>query len=188
MSLWSSLSIEALLVLVVLGLTGVILSRLARRQIYRVEVAGRSMSPTLEPGDWLLLRRGPPSANESAFGLVVAARDRYGRLLLKRIVGLPGESLRVGKAVSVNGCDLLEPYASGEVPVTSYRGVSRLGASEFFLLGDHRNASTDSRELGPIKLDSLEGVVFARYWPPHRIGLLRRPKRCWITTPAAAKH
>jgi signal peptidase I len=158
---------------------------LARRQLYRVEVAGGSMHPALQPGDWLLLRRGAPptgpgaGARAHAFGLVVTARDRSGRLLLKRIVGLPGESLRVGPAVQVNGRELIEPYASGDAPTASYRGVSRLDADELFLLGDRRDASTDSRELGPLPISTVEGVVLARYWPPRRIGLLRRPERHW---------
>jgi signal peptidase I len=167
-----------------------------RRRLYRVEVAGDSMRPTLAPGDWLLLRRGPPPADDEpegagtgagAFGLVVAARDRSGRLLLKRIVGLPGESLRVGAAVQVNGRELIEPYASGTAPPASYRGVSRLATGELFLLGDRRDASTDSRELGPFALAAIEGVVLARYWPPRRIGLLHRPARRWAVAPAAGQ-
>jgi signal peptidase I len=165
------------------------LGGLGRRRLYRVEVAGSSMHPALQPGDWLLLRRGAPAAGpgagDGAFGLVVAARDRSGRLLLKRIVGLPGESLRVGAAVQVNGRELIERYASGEAPAASYRGVSRLGEDELFLLGDRRDASTDSRELGPLPLAAVEGVVLARYWPPRRIGLLRRPTRRWAAKPAA---
>ena len=81
--------------------------------------------------------------------------------------------------------ELIERYASGEAPAASYRGVSRLGADELFLLGDRRDASTDSRELGPLPLAAVEGVVLARYWPPRRIGLLRRPERHWAAKPAA---
>ncbi len=87
--------------------------------------------------------------------------------------------------MQVNGRELLEPYALGEAPAASYRGVSRLGAGELFLLGDRRDASTDSRELGPIPLAAVEGVVLARYWPPRRLGLLRRPARRWAAAPAA---
>ncbi len=151
------------------------------------------MSPELEPGDWLLLRRNAPCLRSetdfgscAAFGLVVAARDGPGRLLLKRVVGLPGEALRVGETLQVNGRELLEPYASGVAPPTSYRGVARLGAGELFLLGDRRDASTDSRELGPIPLAAVEGVVIARYWPPRRIGRLRRPDRSWAPRRSAS--
>ena len=141
------------------------------------------MRPALEPGDWLLLRRGAPSpgqlASGAAFGLVVAVRAPDGRLLIKRIVGLPGESLRIGATVEVNGRDLDEPYASGDAPRAGYRGVARVGPDSLVLLGDRRDRSTDSRDFGPLGVGSVEGVVLARYWPPHRIGRLLRPERRW---------
>ena len=160
-----------------------VLACLARRHLFRIEVRGASMRPALEPGDWLLLRRGAPSpsllASGEAFGLVAAARSPGGRLLLKRIVGLPGESLRAGATVRVNGRELDEPYASGEAPASSYRGVSRLGPDSLFLLGDRRDQSTDSRDFGPLPAAAVEGIVLARYWPPRRIGRLNRPARRW---------
>lgn len=169
-----------------LGALGAVLGRLAHRHLYRVAVAGDSMRPTLAPGDWLLLRRGPPPLDRAtsvdASGLIVAARDHSGRLLLKRIVGLPGESLRVGQTVLVDGRELREPYASGVAPPATYRGVSRLSTDTLFLLGDRRDMSTDSRDFGPVTLASIEGVVLARYWPPHRIGWLPRPSRSWTAT------
>ena len=141
------------------------------------------MRPALEPGDWLVLRRGAPSAEQlasgAASGLVVAARSPDGRLLIKRIVGLPGESLRIGATVEVNGRGLDEPYASGEAPRPGYRGVSRVGPDALVLLGDRRDRSTDSRDFGPLSVAAVEGVVLARYWPPRRIGRLVRPERRW---------
>src|SRR5690606_3936483 len=117
------------------------------RRWQRVEVAGDSMTPALMPGDYLLLRHGPPSP-ERAYGQIVVTDDPRpeggGRLLLKRIVGLPGEALRVGGGVQVNGRRLIEPYAHGDDPVVQHRGVQRLAEDTYFLLGDHRAASTDS--------------------------------------------
>lgn len=142
------------------------------------------MRPALEPGDWLLLRRGAPSpeqlASGEAFGLLVAARSPGGRRLIKRIIGLPGESLRIGAAVEINGRRLDEPYASGEAPRPSFRGISRVGEESLVLLGDRRDRSTDSRDFGPLGVEAVEGVVLARYWPPRRIGALPRPVRRWV--------
>ncbi|MEX2228408.1 MAG: signal peptidase I, partial [Dehalococcoidia bacterium] len=148
-----------------------------RRRYYRVEVAGRSMHPALQPGDYLIVRRGPPEAGVAAFGRIAALRDTEGRLLLKRVVGLPGEALRVGTVVQVNGRALVEPYAHGASPQAQFRGLNRLGDGEYFLLGDRRDASTDSRNFGPVHRDRLDGVAIARYWPPARIGRLARPRR-----------
>ncbi len=153
---------------------------LARLGWMRVEVAGESMTPALEPGDFLVLRRGAPRG-AAAFGQIVATHDPRpegdGRLLLKRVVGLPGEALRVGGGVQVNGRVLLEPYAHGETPYEQHRGINRLEADEFFLLGDHRGASTDSRDFGPVHASRIVGVAVARYWPPSRVARLRPPER-----------
>ena len=162
-----------------------------------VEVAGESMTPALRPGDFVLLRRtllgrtpqgrtllgrtllrrATSSLSRIAYGRVVATRDGEGRLLLKRVIGLPGESLRVGARVEVNGRTLIEPYAHGETPPAQYRGVARLGPDQYFLLGDNRAASTDSRDFGAVHASQLEGAAWLRYWPPGRIGVLRRPRR-----------
>ena len=160
------------------GIAGAVAA--ARRGWMRVEVAGESMTPALLPGDFLVLRRGAP-AETNAFGQIVATRDPRaegdGRLLLKRIVGLPGEALRVGGGVQVNGLVLLEPYAHGEPPAEQHRGINRLGSGEYFLLGDHRGASTDSRDFGPVTAARIEGTAALRYWPPRRAGRLQPPER-----------
>ena len=162
------------------------LSRLAAR-VQAVAVAGESMAPALLPGDFLLLRRrslpggagsaGVTDGNRAA-GLIVAARvDDQPRLLLKRIIGLPGETVRAGIGVEINGHTLTEPYVSGRAAVADYRAVDRLRPGEYFLLGDLRSASSDSRHFGPVRADQIEATALLRYWPPSRVGLLRSPRR-----------
>lgn len=153
---------------------------IARRRFTRVEVMGESMTPALLPGDYLVLRRGaPPRGNEA--GHIVATADPRpgadGRLLLKRIIGLPGESLRVGGAVQINGRILREPYAHGDAADELHRGVNRLSPDAYFLLGDHRGASTDSRDFGPVTRDRIEGYAVFRYWPPARAARLHPATR-----------
>ena len=153
------------------------------RLFSRVEVAGDSMTPALQPGDFLLVRRGAPS-REHAFGQIVTTEDprpeAAGRVLLKRIIGLPGEALRVGGGVQVNSRYLIEPYAHGSDPVEQHRGVHRLVEDTYFLIGDHRAASTDSRDFGPIPRDRLTGAAVLRYWPPSRFGRLVPPERRFL--------
>ncbi len=148
-----------------------------RRGWFRVAVAGESMSPALRPGDFLVLRRGGPPSGARAFGRIVAAEAPGGRLVLKRVIGLPGESLRVGTAVQINGRVLLEPYAHGATPPHQFRGLNRLGDDEYFLIGDARDASTDSRDFGPVARSAIMGVVVGRYWPLGRACRLRAPAR-----------
>lgn len=148
-------------------------ARLVRcyRSLHVVAVEGASMSPALRPGDFILLRRGIPPASRAA-GRIVAARAPGGRLVLKRIVGLPGESLHIGKSVAIDGHTLDEPYAHGAAVPTVTRSWPTLNAGQFFLVGDHRAASTDSRHFGPLHADAIEGTAWLRYWPPTRAGRL----------------
>jgi signal peptidase I len=160
---------------------------LLRRRLTRVEVAGESMTPALLPGDFLVVRRGAPRLDH-AYGQIVATTDPRpegeSRLLLKRVVGLPGESLRVGGGVLVNGRRLDEPYAHGDDPIAQHRGVQRLAEDTCFVLGDNRAASTDSRDFGPVHRSRIEGVAILRYWPPSRMGWLRPPARRFQDAPA----
>jgi len=151
-----------------------------RVRLTTVAVAGRSMSPALEPGDFLLVRLGGAPRDQRAAGRIVLAAGPEERLLLKRVVAVPGESVRVGDAVQINGHTLDEPYAHGVADPAAYRGVHQLADAEYFVLGDRRDASTDSRDFGPVRADHIDGVAWLRYWPPARAGLLRRPLRRFL--------
>jgi len=159
------------------------LLRRLRHCYYRVAVVGDSMSPALHPGDYLLLRRGPASGVQAA-GSLVAIRDATGRPLLKRVVGLPGESIRVGTDIQINGVPLVERYAWGKTAEHQFRGVNRLGEDEYFLVGDNRTASTDSRDFGSIHRGRIDGIALFRYWPPERFGSLHKPERQFGEPPA----
>lgn len=135
----------------------------------RFEVADRSMSPALEPGDYLIARS---DSNPRRGDLVVFQHPgRTGFWLVKRLVGLPGENLTItGGEVQVDGSPLDDPWATGP---TEPPGEWRLRPDEAFVLSDARPFTrADSRSLGPIALESLHRVAF-RYWPPGRIGYLR---------------
>jgi signal peptidase I len=169
-----------------------------RRRYYRVEVAGDSMRPGLLPGDFLVLRRtsrdgaegrrgasrdgangrrGAPPAGRVQAGSIVALHDATGRLILKRVIGLPGESLRVGTTVLINRRPLSEPYAQGETPQSQFRGANQLAEEEYFLIGDNREASTDSRDFGAVRRERIEGTAVLRYWPLSRLGRIVTPAR-----------
>jgi signal peptidase I len=96
-----------------------------------------------------------------------------GGIFVKRIVGLPGETLseRGGGAVYVDGKKLREPYIDAarrrEDPT---RGTWHVPEGEYFLLGDNRGASCDSRRWGAVPRHDIIGRVVLVYWPPGRIG------------------
>ena len=177
----AAFSLAALLAAAIVSLLGAG----ARRHLRRVEVAGDSMQPGLRPGDFVLLRLGAPRADHAA-GMIVAVAGRATpgapprpELMLKRIVGLSGELLRVGENVEINGRILEEPYCQGVEPEASYRAVHAVPAQRYFVLGDSRTQSTDSRDFGEIAADRIVGQVIWRYWPPRRIGVIPRSERRW---------
>ena len=108
-----------------------------------------------------------------------------GAAYVKRIIGMPGEtvSLRDG-AVYINGRRLSEPYvrrlhgrAEPTEPFLTGRPWSlqepfKVPAGSYFMMGDNRTDSGDSRDFGPIARSQLIGRAFARYWPLARIGAL----------------
>ena len=95
---------------------------------------------------------------------------------VKRIIGLPGETVQiVGETIYINGEPLEENY--GKDPIT-YEGVAeepiKLGEDEYFVLGDNREVSQDSRyeEVGNIKKDLIVGKAWLRLYPLKKIGFL----------------
>ena len=85
----------------------------------------------------------------------------------------------------MNGRALDEPYAGGETPYEQHRGINRLEDGEFFVLGDNRAASTDSRDFGPVAARAILGTAVLRYWPLRRAGRLRHPGRRFAEMPEA---
>lgn len=120
-------------------------------------VSGDAMVPTYPNGTYLI-------ANELSHnftrGDVVVLREHGASaqaFLIKRVVGLPEESVEIhGGRVSVNGSALHESYASGS---TTPDSITILGSNEYFVLGDNRASSTDSRAFGPILKSDIIGKI-----------------------------
>jgi signal peptidase I len=99
------------------------------------------------------------------------ARCGAGGTFVKRLVGLPGDRIGMKRGVlRVNGEPVDEPYVNGGPRGRDF-AERTLGADEYFMMGDNRGQSCDSREWGPVSRDDLIGPVFAVYWPLTRLGL-----------------
>ena len=134
-----------------------------------IEVDGNSMEPTLSDGEILFLRR----TKEVSAG-DVAGFYHEGKILLTRVIGLPGDEIEIDGDgnVSVNGQPLEEPYLREkslekcqlEFPVKVPEGT-------FFVLGDNRAVSIDSRDLsvGYVRKDQVVGRAVIKAWPPARM-------------------
>jgi signal peptidase I len=148
------------------GALAVLGRRLARLE--PVLVAGDSMRPTLPPGQRVAVG---PLDRPPRRGDLVVVRPGPGPTkleLVKRVVGLPGERVRlVAGRLEVDGREVAEPYleatpAGGDLDL-------RLGEDQYLVLGDHRAASTDGRDFGPVPAAALAGRVRFAYWPPRRL-------------------
>lgn len=125
-------------------------------------VEGKSMCPTLNPGDFIQAR----ASYVKTRGDVVIITDDSGSDAVKRIVALPGEAITLcGGEVYVNGRRLLEPYLGPGTSTLKNNqknerpGVWQLGADQYFVMGDNRFESCDSRHYGPIRQSEIHGVV-----------------------------
>lgn len=91
-------------------------------------------------------------------------------VLVKRIIGLPGESVTVQQGkVYINRQPLVENYLN-ETPNPEFSGPFNLGPGQYFVMGDNRNHSDDSRDNGPIQDKDIRGRVVLRLWPLSRVG------------------
>jgi signal peptidase I len=157
-------------------------------QPYKVEQL--SMENTLQPGQYVLVDKLTPRWATYSRGDIVVfdpppswAAETNGVPLIKRVIGLPGDTLelRDGK-VFVNGAALTEPYLFAEDGSAQPTDAAPDGQSEWvvpkgelFVMGDHRVNSADSRVFGPIELGLVVGRAWLRYWPINTFGLLPAP-------------
>jgi signal peptidase I len=141
-------------------------------QATRVE--GQSMEPNLHTDQRLVVEKvsyrfhGP-----QRFDVVVLRMPSQGdELLIKRVVGLPGETVEIrGGHVYINGEQLEEPFTNAETRPGRDSKVL-VPPLHVFVLGDNRNHSNDSRSFGPVPIDNVIGRAWLSYWPPEQMGLV----------------
>ena len=130
------------------------------------------MAPSFQPGDLLIVSRRAYRERPPTRGDLVIVRDAEadGQRYLKRIVGLPSEEVRLEEGMLfIDGAPLVEPYLGG-LPASPglAAGEWQLGAQDYFVMGDSRAHSTDSREFGPVSLQQIFGKAWVRCWPLRR--------------------
>jgi len=137
-------------------------------------VHGQSMEPHLHENqrvivEMLSYRFRTPERGEI---VVLNLRDRHTDPLIKRVIGLPGETVEIRDgAVLVNGVELDEPYltqrTTGQMPPVL------VPEAHVFVMGDNRRQSNDSRYFGCVPWEDLIGRAWVSYWPPEDVGLFR---------------
>jgi len=139
----------------------------------RFQVRGSSMEPTLHDGQYLVISKlaywlkAPGRGDIVVFHPPNGISDDY----IKRIVGLPGEQIRIeGGEVLVDGVALEEPYVANQ---GAYSGSWKLGNDQYFVLGDNRGNSSDSHMWGTLPEENIIGKAWLCYWPPEMWGLVK---------------
>lgn len=174
-SIWRSLGGTLLYLLVIVLLTWVIVTFVGQR----TKVDGHSMEPTLSDGDNLIVDklsyrfRDPERYDIIVFPYQHAENTYY----IKRIIGLPGETVQVIDGyMYINGKKLDEHYGAEvmEDPGIAAEPI-KLGDDEYFVTGDNRNHSSDSRvaSVGVLTRDMLIGRAWVRIYPFNKIGVIK---------------
>ncbi len=145
----------------------------------RTEVIGTSMTPTLADGDQLIVEKVSYYFSEpKRYDIIVFPYpEEPDKHYIKRIIGLPGETVQIIDGyVYING-ELLDEHYGNEV--MNNAGIASdpivLGEDEYFVLGDNRNNSEDSRyaAVGNIKRSDIDGRAWVRIWPFDSFGILK---------------
>jgi signal peptidase I len=167
---------KEILTFIILAIVIVVPVRLLIAQPFVVE--GESMHPTFESGDYLIVDELTYRLSDPRRGDVVVFKypNDPKVFYIKRIIGLPGETVHIEKGkTSVTKTDgttlaLDESYVVAED--ATYTLDRTLGEDEFFVMGDNRPKSSDSRVWGPLPRDDMMGRAFIRLLPPGKAGVL----------------
>ena len=133
-----------------------------------VRVDGDSMKNTLKNGDILLLYK---LSSINRFDIIVLDEEKDNEKIIKRVIGLPGETVAIKKGkIYINDKEIDDEYAY--VETSDYNKVT-LRDDEYFILGDNRLISKDSRYFGPIKDNEIKGKIVFRLFPFTKIGTVQ---------------
>lgn len=133
-----------------------------------VRVDGDSMKNTLKNGDILLLYK---LSSIDRNDIIVLDEEKDNEKIIKRVIGMPGETVAIKKGkIYINDKVIDDEYAYGET--SDYNKVT-LADDQYFILGDNRLISKDSRYFGPIKDNEIKGKIVFRLFPFTKIGTVQ---------------
>jgi signal peptidase I len=141
-----------------------------------VRVEGTSMLPMLEDQDRLFINKFAYRFEEIHRGDVVVFLypHDHNKSYIKRVIALPGDDLRIDHGmVWVNGRELREPYVPLKFEDDRSQPDMVIPPDEYFVMGDHRSISSDSRDFGPVPRDLIYGRAAFVYWPVDQAGVIR---------------
>ena len=162
-------------ILIIIGLTYLIITYVGQR----TRVSGSSMEKTLSDGDNLIVDKLSYRFQEPKRFDIVVFPYKYeeNTYYIKRIIGLPGETVQIVDGyIYINGKQLDEHYGNEIIEEAGMAAEPvTLGEDEYFVMGDNRNNSQDSRvsDVGAIHRDELMGRAWIRIWPLDQFGVIK---------------
>lgn len=140
-------------------------------------VVGESMSPTLQDGEVFVLNKFRYRFTDIRRGEVISLKYADTKYLIKRVIGLPGDSISIrNNKVYINGEEYIESYLPDHLVYDNFElsslGYEKIPENMYFVLGDNRENSLDSREIGLVYKDDVIGKVSIRFWPITRFKLV----------------
>ncbi len=130
-----------------------------------VRVSGNSMTPTLENGEIMILNK---VTGINRYDIVVVSNSVMGEEIIKRVIGMPNDTVEMKDGVLyINDEEVEDKYAHG---ITDDFKKVYLGSDEYWVMGDNRSVSMDSRVIGKIKRKDIKGVTRLVLFPFNKIG------------------
>ncbi|HEV2962455.1 MAG TPA: signal peptidase I [Candidatus Angelobacter sp.] len=140
-----------------------------------VKVEGGSMEPSLEDQERIFINKLVYRLEAIGRGDIIVFRyPRDPRKnFIKRVIAIPGDRIRVTHGrVYLNGQLIQEPYVPEQYQDSRSAAEITIPADSYFVMGDHRTMSNDSRDFGPVARDLIYGKAVFGYWPVERVGVL----------------
>ncbi len=141
-----------------------------------VRVEGTSMLPVLEDQDRLFINKIAYRVGEIHQGDVVVFLypHDHSKSYIKRVIALPGDAVRIDRGrVFVNGKRLSERYVPAMYTDDRSQPEMTVPDHQYFVMGDHRSISSDSRDFGPVERELIYGKAAFVYWPMDQVGVVR---------------
>jgi signal peptidase I len=141
-----------------------------------VKVEGTSMLPGLDDQERIFINKFVYNFEPIERGDVVVFRYPRdpSKSYIKRVIAVPGDSVRIDNGqVFVNGRRLREPYVPAEFADDRSVSSTVVPRGSYYLLGDHRSSSSDSRDFGPVSQRYIYGKAVFGYWPVDRMGMVK---------------
>lgn len=137
-------------------------------------VVGSSMSPTLKDGEVLILNKFKYRFSDIKREDIISLKYADTKYLIKRVIGLPGEKVEIiNNKLYINGIEYVEEYLSKELNYQDFKlsdlNYTVIPDDMYLVLGDNRENSLDSRKIGLIKKEDIEGKIALRFWPINKL-------------------